>query len=293
MRRPVVVIVCVTAVLLVVAAAPFVHLKLGYLDDRVLSPSDQIRQVDDTLRTDFGQGQTDALAGRGATHGCRRPERSRLRTPPGSPSSPTSSASMPPGVDFRGVRLPAPPPTWPSSPATAAPGTRWSRKATRALRGRAPSWCRPSATIRHRSRPRGRAPGRPGRLHRGHQPVPAAGAAPRGRGDVPAVALPLPQRLHPDQGAGPQRAQPRSDVRDHGLDLPGRPPVRPSRFHSDWALVDTMPILMFCVAFGLSMDYEVFLVSRMKERRDAARPTKRPSRAGCSRPAASSRRRRC
>jgi RND superfamily putative drug exporter len=30
-----------------------------------------------------------------------------------------------------------------------------------------------------------------------------------------------------------------------------------------------MPVLMFCVAFGLSMDYEVFLVSRMKERRDA------------------------
>jgi RND superfamily putative drug exporter len=35
------------------------------------------------------------------------------------------------------------------------------------------------------------------------------------------------------------------------------------------ALIDTMPILMFCVAFGLSMDYEVFLVSRMKELRDA------------------------
>jgi putative drug exporter of the RND superfamily len=31
------------------------------------------------------------------------------------------------------------------------------------------------------------------------------------------------------------------------------------------ALIDTMPILMFCVAFGLSMDYEVFLVSRMRE----------------------------
>jgi RND superfamily putative drug exporter len=31
------------------------------------------------------------------------------------------------------------------------------------------------------------------------------------------------------------------------------------------SLIDTMPVLMFCVAFGLSMDYEVFLVSRMKE----------------------------
>jgi putative drug exporter of the RND superfamily len=33
-------------------------------------------------------------------------------------------------------------------------------------------------------------------------------------------------------------------------------------------LIDTMPILMFCVAFGLSMDYEVFLISRMKEFHD-------------------------
>ena len=30
----------------------------------------------------------------------------------------------------------------------------------------------------------------------------------------------------------------------------------------------TMPILMFCVAFGLSMDYEVFLLSRIKETHD-------------------------
>src|SRR5213075_2629118 len=28
------------------------------------------------------------------------------------------------------------------------------------------------------------------------------------------------------------------------------------------------PILMFCVAFGLSMDYEVFLLSRVKEEYD-------------------------
>ncbi len=30
----------------------------------------------------------------------------------------------------------------------------------------------------------------------------------------------------------------------------------------------TMPILMFCIAFGLSMDYEVFLLSRVKEQYD-------------------------
>jgi len=34
------------------------------------------------------------------------------------------------------------------------------------------------------------------------------------------------------------------------------------------ALAAAMPILMFCVAFGLSMDYEVFLLSRIKEEHD-------------------------
>lgn len=36
------------------------------------------------------------------------------------------------------------------------------------------------------------------------------------------------------------------------------------------AIVATMPIMMFCVAFGLSMDYEVFLLSRIKEEYDAS-----------------------
>ena len=26
-----------------------------------------------------------------------------------------------------------------------------------------------------------------------------------------------------------------------------------------------MPVLLFCIAFGLSMDYEVFLISRIRE----------------------------
>ena len=30
-------------------------------------------------------------------------------------------------------------------------------------------------------------------------------------------------------------------------------------------LVANIPVLLFCVAFGLSMDYEVFLVSRIRE----------------------------
>ena len=35
------------------------------------------------------------------------------------------------------------------------------------------------------------------------------------------------------------------------------------------AMIDTsMPVLLFCIAFGLSMDYEVFLLSRIKEEHD-------------------------
>jgi RND superfamily putative drug exporter len=38
-------------------------------------------------------------------------------------------------------------------------------------------------------------------------------------------------------------------------------------------LDSTSPILMFCIAFGLSMDYEVFLLSRIKEEHDNGRDT--------------------
>jgi RND superfamily putative drug exporter len=39
-------------------------------------------------------------------------------------------------------------------------------------------------------------------------------------------------------------------------------------FTATGALAAAMPVLMFCVAFGLSMDYEVFLLSRIKEEHD-------------------------
>ena len=39
-------------------------------------------------------------------------------------------------------------------------------------------------------------------------------------------------------------------------------------FTTTGTLVATTPILMFCIAFGLSMDYEVFLLSRIKEEHD-------------------------
>lgn len=61
MRRPVVVIVLVVGCLAVLGS-PFLGLKLGYLDYRVLPPSNHVRQTNDLLTTEFGSGQGGALA---------------------------------------------------------------------------------------------------------------------------------------------------------------------------------------------------------------------------------------
>jgi RND superfamily putative drug exporter len=45
-------------------------------------------------------------------------------------------------------------------------------------------------------------------------------------------------------------------------------------FTATGTLDATTPILMFCIAFGLSMDYEVFLLSRIKEEHDLGRPNR-------------------
>src|SRR5262249_7060222 len=44
-------------------------------------------------------------------------------------------------------------------------------------------------------------------------------------------------------------------------------------FHSNGAVVTWLPLFLFAVLFGLSMDYHVFIVSRIKELRDGGMPT--------------------
>jgi RND superfamily putative drug exporter len=268
MRRPVVVIVCAAAVLLVVAS-PFLHLRLGYLDDRVLSPSDQVRQVDDSLRTDFGQGQTDALQVVAARTGSAGPPVQAAYAAGLSELPDVQRVDAASGVYFHGVRLPAPTAylaqfagqggTWysvvPQGNALSAAGTQLVQ------------------TIRHDPAP---------------FPV-LVGGLPAGLADSTAVINQyLPLALFLVAGVTfllllflfrsifiPIKALALNALSlgamfgamvwifqdGHLSGLLGFTPTG--------ALVDTMPILMFCVAFGLSMDYEVFLVSRMKERRDA------------------------
>jgi RND superfamily putative drug exporter len=45
----------------------------------------------------------------------------------------------------------------------------------------------------------------------------------------------------------------------------------------------SMTVLLFCIAFGLSMDYELFLTSRIKELHDAGLPTTQATREGLAR----------
>jgi RND superfamily putative drug exporter len=61
MRRPLFVTVVVVALLLLVGA-PFFHLRFGLFDDRVIPTSLSSRAVDDTIRRDFGTREGDASA---------------------------------------------------------------------------------------------------------------------------------------------------------------------------------------------------------------------------------------
>ena len=58
----------------------------------------------------------------------------------------------------------------------------------------------------------------------------------------------------------------RRHVRRHRRGLPAGPPGRPvRRLDTPGPLVSFLPILLIGILFGLAMDYEVFLVSRMRE----------------------------
>lgn len=60
MRRPLPIATVVTAVLLLLGA-PFLGMKLGYLDERVMPGSSEARHVATVIRSDFATGEQDAL----------------------------------------------------------------------------------------------------------------------------------------------------------------------------------------------------------------------------------------
>jgi RND superfamily putative drug exporter len=274
MRRPVIVIVAVTALLLVLAA-PFLHLRLGYFDDRVLRPSDQVRQVDDALRTDFGQGQTDALQVVAPQTGAATPAveagyAARLSKLPDVQRVDAES-----GVWVHGVRLPAP-----ASYETqfSVPGGTWYSVVPRgnalSASGRALV-----TTIRDE-----RAPfpvmvgGQPASLLDStgviNHYLPLALLLVAGITFLlllflfRSVFIPIKALVLNALSLGAMFGAMVWIFREgHLSGLLGFTPTG--------SLVDTMPVLMFCVAFGLSMDYEVFLISRMKELHDRGESNER------------------
>jgi RND superfamily putative drug exporter len=267
MRRPVVVIFGAVAVLLALAS-PFLHLRMGYLDDRVLSPTDQVRQVNDSLRAQFGQGQSDAIQvvaanDRGTSAAQRAAYAVHLSNLPGVQRVDASS-----GVYVHGVALAAPASY--TSQFAASHGVWYS--VVPAGNALSSSGTRLVAAIRD-------------------GPAPFAilvGGLPAGfvdstgviSSDLPlallliavtsflvllflfrSVFVPLKALVLNVLSLGATFGAMVWIFQDGHLS--GTLDFTPTG-----TLIDTMPILMFCVAFGLSMDYEVFLVSRVKELAD-------------------------
>jgi uncharacterized membrane protein YdfJ with MMPL/SSD domain len=75
--------------------------------------------------------------------------------------------------------------------------------------------------------------------------------------------------------------------------LPGRSPRGLLGFTSTGAIENTMPLLILAFGFGLSMDYEVFLLSRIVELHEQGHDTDEAVALDCNAPAASSPRRPC
>ncbi len=267
MRRPAPVIIAV-AVVLGIMAGPFVHLRLGYLDDRVLAPTDHVRQVDDTLRAEFGQGQTDALQVVVAHVGGTTAAQQAAYAVHLSKLLDVESVASSSGIYVNGVR-------------SAAPADYLSQFSQ-------------GDGIWYSVVPRGDglSPEGEALVHAIRDgPAPFAilvGGSPASLVDSTAVInhyLPLAVLIV--VGATflillflfrslfiPLKALVLSVISlsaTFGVmvwvfqegHLSGLLDFTPTG-----TLIDTMPILMFCVAFGLSMDYEVFLVSRMKELHD-------------------------
>jgi putative drug exporter of the RND superfamily len=269
MKRPIVVAVGVTVVLAVLAA-PFLHLRLGYLDDRVLAPSNPVRQVDDTLRADFGQGESDALqvvvpSTRGVSSARQQAYAADLSRLPDVQR--VDSAS---GVYFHGYNLGGPA-AYLSQFTDPSGGGTWYSVIPKG-NGLNSSGERLVAAIRD-----------------GPSPFPIlVGGLPAGFVDSTAtithllplalglvggftfllllllfrsVFIPLKALLLSTLSLGATFGVVVWIFQEGHLS-------NLLDFTPTGALVDTMPVLMFCVAFGLSMDYEVFLISRIKELHD-------------------------
>ncbi len=250
--------------LLLVLGAPFLGVKWGFPDDRVLPQSASSRQIGDSLRTDFAvDAATGVVAVIPDMSGVTGDELTRYGADL-SEVPDVSSVSTPDGTFVRGA-LAGPP-----SAATGVkdePCIRDDRQHRATVQPGLGDSAGPAA---RRSRAGGsrRVAHRDGagepRQQQGHH-VADTRCADRDRGDQFRAAVHAHrQRRAAAESVAAQRVVADGCVRCAGLDLPGRPPGRVGD-HTTGTLVNNMPVLLFCIAFGLSMDYEVFLISRIRE----------------------------
>jgi RND superfamily putative drug exporter len=268
MGHPIPVIVAVLAGLAILAA-PFVHLRLGDLDDRVLAPSDHIRQVNDTLRADFGQGATDSLQVVAPRTGAVTVSEQAAYALSLSKLPDVQSVDSSSGIYFAGKHVSGPPGY--AAQFTNGRGVWYS--VVPIGDGLSPS----GETLVHA-------------IRAGPAPFPIlVGGLPANLVDSTAIIdhdLPVALVLVAGATVLIFLLLFRSlfiAVKALVLSVASLAATfgvmvwifqeghlaKLFDFTPTGTLIDTMPILMFCVAFGLSMDYEVFLVSRMKELHDA------------------------
>jgi RND superfamily putative drug exporter len=247
MRRPVMAGLPIVA-LLVVLGIPFLHVQFGTPDDRVLPTSSAARQVGDVLRSDFRANVSDTLEIVTAT-----------ALPPHAAGSYAQEISSIPGVVSVGT-VQRPQATWFHAVITPVPVSSAAQKLVSEVRALPP----PGGVTAYVG---GSAAGLVDQKHDLGSRLPLAIALIvlttfiilflfTGSVVLPLKALVLNAlSLTAVFGALVWIFQ---DGHLSGLLGFTAAPIS-----------TTMPLLLFCIAFGLSMDYEVFMLSRIKELHDA------------------------
>ncbi|QQW32894.1 MMPL family transporter [Mycobacterium marinum] len=251
-------------VLLIALGIPFLNIKWGYPDDRVLPPSASARMVSDRIRSDFGSNSASRVTVVITdTAGLTKPDLNHYAAQL-SKVSDVSAVSAPTGTFVAGeLRGP------PSAPTAMAAGSAYLT-----LESTAPLYTKASANQLDR-------------LHAvalpGDTAVQMTGVAQMNRDSVDGITSRLPMVfgfiaivtlvllfLLTGSVLLPIKAVVLNMLsltaafgalvwifQDGHLGALGTTPTG--------TLVANIPVLMFCIAFGLSMDYEVFLLSRIRE----------------------------
>ncbi|WP_036450562.1 MMPL family transporter [Mycobacterium marinum] len=251
-------------VLLIALGIPFLNIKWGYPDDRVLPPSASARMVSDRIRSDFGSNSASRVTVVITdTAGLTKPDLNHYAAQL-SEVSDVSAVSAPTGTFVAGeLRGP------PSAPTAMAAGSAYLT-----VESTAPLYTKASANQLDR-------------LHAvalpGDTAVQMTGVAQMNRDSVNGITSRLPMVfgfiaivtlvllfLLTGSVLLPIKAVVLNMLsltaafgalvwifQDGHLGALGTTPTG--------TLVANIPVLMFCIAFGLSMDYEVFLLSRIRE----------------------------